>query len=840
MKFDEIFVSVKQYLKEHFALIHFAICLGFFAIILTTQLFCLIETNPNDFFGAFSWFLYPKKKIELLSYLITVPVLFMLFFAYIGIYLKIDKIKAFLSNLSEKCIYSLLLFDLIINFVISLKMGKGSIYICFIMFIWLFTLILPFFKAGYRLPKVNETIKNFSKISFFTVVSLFLIFNFVILFKSLVSDKLYIYSEAPFIPSETIIGNKVVDYTSFMEQNYLKGNRKLYDIRTPDKSLDGANCVKVDNLNLKDKLNIIIDKIYFDNQYRIENINNYFYIANNKICSVNPVSESEMKVYQEKLAPKYQNDIQKIALNSQNNKPLPEGKQFDKFFYQNNGEDILIFEKANNQNEVLQHVGYWLNHQNHILSTISQLNLGRNPNNIFMQYGYGTTLLLQKVLNMYHGFNFGDYYHVLNSFYFIYYLALFALIILLFQKPIAIISAIGLILISLNNFWYVHFHIAPGANPIRHFFDIFAVGALYFYFSKNNKLGLLLADLFCIGGIILYPEYGLFLSLAMIAMFIIKQISQKNVFEIFNSVLLLIASLVTFKLFNIGVNYGLDNFLAGLSGFLATKKIINLIYFIVILAYALIIRNLKTQEKENQIYRNLLLFLILYVQGIILYFLTISEITHFLVLAPVYILTLFVFGKLFFATFKINVNTVLKYFLTICIIYFAGKSLYFHENHKSTYIKELKGHPTYEWTMKNANFVSNMNPEYFEDSVKLMQKYSTSPEIYIISQYDGILNLLADKYNAIPYIDLQWYLTKLSIFKDLEKQLKEEKPKYIFVDNTLTMPNMEALVDSRHFRLKLQTYHRMKLMRSLFETVKNDYKPVERSYLLTVWERKDK
>ena len=67
--------------------------------------------------------------------------------------------------------------------------------------------------------------------------------------------------------------------------------------------------------------------------------------------------------------------------------------------------------------------------------------------------------------------------------------------------------------------------------------------------------------------------------------------------------------------------------------------------------------------------------------------------------------------------------------------------------------------------------------------------------------------------------------------------MEEDKPQYIFVDNVLTMDNLEALVDKDNFRVKLQTYQRLSLLRSLFETVKKDYKPVESSQLITVWER---
>ena len=72
---------------------------------------------------------------------------------------------------------------------------------------------------------------------------------------------------------------------------------------------------------------------------------------------------------------------------------------------------------------------------------------------------------------------------------------------------------------------------------------------------------------------------------------------------------------------------------------------------------------------------------------------------------------------------------------------------------KKGYLAEANAHPAYEWKLPNSNFTSNMNPKYFEDSITLLknEKYSKTPEIYIISQYDSLLTfILKVKNKSLP------------------------------------------------------------------------------------------
>lgn len=672
------------------------------------------------------------------------------------------------------------------------------------------------------------------------VFFIFSIFNLIFIFKPYVAKKLYIYHEFSQIPLTTSTYLGQLDNINYIEQNHLYGYRKIYDIRNPQKNLDGINCTRVSNIKIKDELNSIIDKEQTHlrartPQYAVKSfIVNYFYLENNKVCSIAKMSLNDIKKFKSKINPVFHNDFDKIIMN---NEKIPN-------IDYNTPSNFL---ESNRQNIYQDLLGFWAHHHNHILSAVSKSNLGVNPSQTFMQYGYGTTIFFKTILNHFHGFNFGDYYRILNSFNFIYYFALLAVLFIIFKNPAVALSAWGLILIILNKFPYIYWYMAPGANPIRHFFDIFVIAFIYLYFKNQKKINLFLVDLFCIAGIFIYPMYGIFLSLACIVTLFFRQIAKKSKFELVNAIILLIASLFAYKAFSIGLDLNSDTYINGLNGFLATKKVLFLIYSIIMVTYALIIKNIKT----NNINKDLLLMLILYIQGLLLYYITISEVIHFLVLTPIYIITLFVFILLFNDTFNVNnkKNKVTALFFCTAIyaiLIFISFPLHFSETAYLT--KEFSFHPIYQWEIPHANFNSAMDPKYFVDSINLLQKksYSQNNKIYMISEYDNFLPLLAKKYNAFPYIDLQWYLVDPKAYNKVKTQLLKEKPKYIFVDKFLTTDKLETVVfmprikeRKWYFKSSLMKYQRLTTLKNLFYEVKKDYKPVASSYLLTVYERKN-
>jgi hypothetical protein len=175
----------------------------------------------------------------------------------------------------------------------------------------------------------------------------------------------------------------------------------------------------------------------------------------------------------------------------------------------------------------------------------------------------------------------------------------------------------------------------------------------------------------------------------------------------------------------------------------------------------------------------------------------------------------------------------------------------------TVYIKPMKAfnkvmdnHVLYEWTLPGTNFISDMNPAYFEDSAELIKKYSSggktdSKGIYIISKYDNFLPLISGRYSALPVIDFQWYVITERDFEDMISFFKRENPEYIFVDKDLAYRNFEYDIINYASNLSglywesAARVQRLKNMQKISKKAIEGYNELESSLLLTVYERKD-
>jgi hypothetical protein len=157
-------------------------------------------------------------------------------------------------------------------------------------------------------------------------------------------------------------------------------------------------------------------------------------------------------------------------------------------------------------------------------------------------------------------------------------------------------------------------------------------------------------------------------------------------------------------------------------------------------------------------------------------------------------------------------------------------------------VTERKYYKEYKWEIPASNFSSSMNPLYFADSIDLLknEKFSNKNKIYLISEYDKILPILSNKYNAFSSIDLEWYLTP-KLYEEIKAQILKEKPRYIFVDRFLTKGKVESLLLSSPsgeylFSMYLLKYHRMRVLESIVNEIRMYYQPIAYSKLLTVFE----
>ena len=153
----------------------------------------------------------------------------------------------------------------------------------------------------------------------------------------------------------------------------------------------------------------------------------------------------------------------------------------------------------------------------------------------------------------------------------------------------------------------------------------------------------------------------------------------------------------------------------------------------------------------------------------------------------------------------------------------------------------------YDWDFKKASLRSTIDPVYFSDSIKLIDKYTPkdTATIGIVSQYDALLLFLSDKLSALPHFDLASCLMSSTESNIFVHALQKNNPEYLFVDSDIDIPYILDIVSIRAYGEVLHFESRQRAtvlneMHNIYQRVINNYEPVERGKLLTVYKRKNK
>lgn len=676
-------------------------------------------------------------------------------------------------------------------------------------------------------------------ISFFIVLTAVFV-QFFLVFYPFVFEKTKIMNEFFDIPEISLIktekGVIEIDNIDFYSKNNIIGFQNKYDIRNPQAN----NNITSISFKYTQKLDDFLQKQNYDvNIYHLpnkENTNNinYFYYLDGRLHLIGQITKAQ------------EVELTNIASTNeeiQNLKTFNHKEDFDV----NRDNPVENFIKSNSHEFHWQILNrYYLHHQNHLYAPINELLLGKDINKIFFQYGKYNALILSKIINTFGGFDFTKYMKITYSFYYIY-VALFTILVFkFFKRKDYIISWVLLTVASFNFITDEFLRIAPGINPIRHFFDIFVFMFLYLYFKKRNKALLISSFAVIFLSILNESMTGIFMLLALIAALFVKNFifDKKNYFEISMLIFSPIFGLAAKKLGESGVDYATGYFLSGLLGFPTPKTSILTCLILITLGYVVLLKDILTKEenKNDCIYFYISAFF--YVQALLFYYMWGSDRTHLMVYFPIFS---FVFlAYLFDSNLKTKYPKIHSIVISLVLIF----SVIFYANSTQDYFASIqkfnnifKTHKVYEWNMPHTNFISTMNPEYFEDSIRLIKKYSKNNGIYMISKYDSFLPIISSKYSNMPFIEVSNFLTSKKEIELNINTIKIEKPEYIFVDKDIDRDFAQDIVWNEYefkyiFYESMWRYQRLSLLKDIFNAVRKDYEPVESSYLLTVWRNK--
>jgi hypothetical protein len=293
---------------------------------------------------------------------------------------------------------------------------------------------------------------------------------------------------------------------------------------------------------------------------------------------------------------------------------------------------------------------------------------------------------------------------------------------------------------------------------------------------------------------------------------------------------------------NFGKNEMASYFVEGFLGNMIDPIRLFLMMLAISACYIVVLRteNAKPELKYTA------LFLLVYAQGVLIYYIWGGDEKHLLNIASIPILGAALFLKLIIDNSSARrFQKVMVACLTAVVflgIYVPGLVSYYKTRQEYTNI--FKSHKTYDWNLETAHFRSTMDPLYFVDSISLIREYESSNNaIHLISKYDNFVPFLAGKYSAMPFFDLQWFLfSPKEVLLSVER-IKKNRPQYLFVDTDIERDfNGEILLGGLQSigfpgEESLQRVQRFHLLREVFQAVKEEYVPVKKGVLLTVYKR---
>ncbi len=840
-------------LERNDLLVHFFLCsigligvLRLFSLLLVSHFF----TEQISFNEWAIPFYYPDKKVEIVRYLVSAVVLFLY---YTVAFLLVNRKKKtgqkeWFQDLklfkNQRQFYIFTFFCLTINLICvyanRISFFNSTTGFSIVLLIWLINISVPFIELLLS-ASLSFTKNHFGKIKIvYYILSAVVLIQFIAIFLPFVRGKLNIMNEYFDVPQQTIIGGKLINDTEFINNYGLIGNHEKYDLEKDagKNPANGGNCLDfAKTRDMENFINSNNSKYYYDDQQK-------------KLCIIGAMTREEAEILN-RISPDEEKRFSVdrfYALNVINENRLskrPYSPQEKEFIQKN--QFILHWQILNR---------YVIHHHNHILGPINEYSLGKKLSEIYSQYGTANTVIMKSLLDLSGGINYQNYFRVFYSFYYLYYLLFFILLVVLFKRIDYALLGTILTVSSLNQTGFGFLLLGPGMNPIRHFFDIFIIILFFRYLTGRKSVYLISALAISLLGILNNSQFGLFALIALVVTGLVRIFLESDIegkekrYDLKLLAIFTFMGIVLFFLCRVGPDYMFKYFLYGFLGFTLGSKIMFITLSVITLSYILLIKYFTNHKP----FKYLLLFLILYAQGLFTYYIWGVTIEHFLGIAQILILT-----GLTALYYIINVNGSLKKYENVLVSFFILASIFLYAPSTYSYYfskpyysyislsecnKIFQTHKTYQWDFDKAKFTSTMDPRYFAAGVNLLKKYSPENSVFIISKYDNILPFLANKYSAMPFFDLSSFLLTQKEIDQTVEAVRAARPRYIFVDTDINRNYNSDIINEKVAYLgylnqeSVWRVKRLSLLKIVFEAVRNEYKPVEQTALITAYERK--
>ncbi|GEM_PF-3743122 len=499
--------------------------------------------------------------------------------------------------------------------------------------------------------------------------------------------------------------------------------------------------------------------------------------------------------------------------------------------------------------------GSYFYHQNALFEPVNAFFLGKETSKVKFFYGFGSTLWLTYLSTLiWQDLSFEKLTALLHIHYPIYFifLLLASCILLRDSRWVALVFILSVASILMLSFPGIKW--GPGLNPLRHLLDLPLIifFYLYIYAKRFDTVFLILSYLVALLAVVLNKEFGAMLMVSLTLATVMHVVcSSKKFINFFvvgaaGAVFILVCYYLhiatgkdsTSKYMFLGV--GMSS--AGLMDILSLLAAIFLGYS------SMLYVQLKCGLQHKPLFVALLLFL--YSQFLIFYYILCSDSSHFLAMSPIFWLcATYLFKELLTCYYPPVVRKKIVIFgmivIAIPLLVYTGSNYFLQE---SDYNRTFLDHKLYRWDFNRAHFLSTMDPAVFVESVRLIDRYSVGRAIYIISRYDSLLPFLSERYSAMPYPSLNFYLVTDRETKAVGDVILHDRPQYLFVDSDINGIRIGDSADPNYSldspqlnsaHSKSRSILMASEMQKIFNAVKNDYKLIEKGALISVYERKN-
>lgn len=781
----------------------------------------------------------PRKLLILLQYIFTLASIF-LFYGLcfcVHTYGKAPLVfKEFVANRRNNLYYwiSILALNLFFLFATGFRLNLFFIIAWSLVFVSLPVLYL---KSLIRNGVVKITSKLKISNIFHWVLIVIIVVQFFALFYPMIFKPMLVANEYMDIPEKTILkDNQVVDNTLFINEHQIGGLVK-YDPRVDKGETPPALNATHIFLPADPMLSYFLKYSEGGTKYR------YSYDQNTGKLILKGIMPAGERAALKKIYRKNPKAV--LAINQ-----LFELSQKQTVFYKTrvySTEEKYFLTHNLNEMTNQARAGWFFFHHSWVLTPIFASNLGVNITSQPLIYGFSSTILIKKIMENLGGINYQNYFKVLFAFYPLYYLIFLIIIFLVFRRVDYLCIAALLLSCAVFGLTNEYIRIAPGYNPIRHFFDMPALLFFYWYL-KNSKWQNLIYCLFvCLFSILWSKDLGICLLLAISATSIIKiALNGKKSHDTPNLFIVAFLSVIGLTLYLLPIGKNI-NFVYMLLGFGTPPTPRYYLYCtLIFISIGSLVYTRYIRSKEPIFLLSLSIFL--YIQIGLIYFLWYPSHHHLLILTipSVFLVLTWIFLYEKYTKTHCQYETKLSifiFFITLVFMYIPSVSYFYYGRWQ--YNQIFSTHIVYDWTFKNAQFKSTMDPELFEQSMKMISQYEKHKHMYLISKYDSILSVISDKYNAIPTMNLALDLISERDTQRFIDIIKKSSPQYIFIDTDIARsfqgevfePN-DPIAKHDRYEMSLGRAAMLDNLHDFYSRISMLYAPIHKGNLITVYEKR--